>query len=185
MSWDQKPAEQDWSGVLSEHERILWQGRPGTGLIFDADSLKTSAFGVFFFGFSIFWEAGALTAASHNESALVDFFPIRGIPFMAIGFYLVFGQYLWSAYLRRNTWYSLSNQRAFIATKLLGTKSLRSYPVTAATPVEVETGATTSIWIAERMSGRNLSVRHRIGFERIADGQAVVQLIRRVQDGKA
>ncbi len=176
----------DWAGILAPNERILWQGRPGTGLSFNADALAKSAFGLFFFGFSIFWIVSAFTATAKSGDGSANVFPLFGIPFVAVGFYLVIGQYFWSVYVRGNTWYSLSDQRAFIARQIFGTKSLKSYPIAAGTPIEIDMGDTTSMWFAEHKSySRNNMTTRKIGFELITGGNDVYQMIRKIQAGTA
>lgn len=95
-------------------EKILWQGVPGRGIRFRRMDFYLIPFGLFFFGFSLFWEWLATSGKSPG------IFPIFGIPFILVGLYLVIGRFFWDAYSRARSAYTLTNQRAIIQTMVFG-----------------------------------------------------------------
>ncbi|WP_374382523.1 hypothetical protein [Dongia sp.] len=95
--------------LLLPGEKLLWQGQPAPGLRFEAKDALLSLFGCFFFGFSLFWEYQA-----YNMGAPVSF-QIFGLPFIAVGAYLVILRYFWEAYERGKTTYVLTDKRAIIS----------------------------------------------------------------------
>ena len=70
-------------------ETVIWQQAPEQGARVRG-SVITRIFGLFWLAFSLVWEAFALTAASAGGPALTMIFPIFGLPFVAIGVWLVF-----------------------------------------------------------------------------------------------
>ena len=167
-----------WKAYLDPGEEILWHGSPDGKIRLRARNLVISAFGIFFFGFSIFWTLGAA-----NSGDLI--FPLFGLPFMAVGFYLVFGTHFFDAHKRRHSYYTLTNKRAFIATNIL-TKKIKSYAVNAETDLEFQPGPPASIYFAKEMkSGQNGSYTVPVGFEYVADGDTLYKLFRQVQRAAA
>lgn len=177
-----------WGPYLDRGEKILWEGSPNAGLRARAGDIGKSVFGIFFFGFALFWMWGASGAMSApGEMALFGMiFPLFGLPFVAVGAYMLFGQYFWNAHVRRNTRYALTDKRAIIA-KSVWRRTLNSYKIEPSTQVEFQPGAEASIWFAEEVKrgskGRRYTVKK--GFEYIQDGDEVYRLIRRIQQGEA
>ena len=95
------------SSYLLPDEHILWKGHPEKGHLVTPGDLVTSVFGLFFFGFSLFWEFGAIQSG-------IPFMMIWGVPFVAVGFYLVIGRYIHKAYLRNKTFYVITNKKLII-----------------------------------------------------------------------
>ena len=93
------------TSVLQPNEKVAWKGRPNP---FTGASIGTfkSLFGVFFFGFAVFWTVGASQAGA---------FALFGIPFLLVGAWMV------SAPLRnylhaRRTYYAITDKRVLILT---------------------------------------------------------------------
>jgi hypothetical protein len=168
-----------WDAILDTDEKILWQGRPDPAFHIDFGKALEMVFGLFFWGFSIFWISMA--------AAMAGPFALFGLPFFGIGFYMVIGQHFWKTYLRRHTWYTLTNKRAFIATDLpVKGKSLKSWPVSANTPVDLTRGPPDTITFArETRRGNNSNYTVDIGFERIHNGADVYRLMRNIKKGNA
>ena len=118
--------------------------------------------------------------SGHNFNVIVV------TPAIAIGLYLVLGQYIFAAILRLRTWYALTNRRALIVTEVLSRK-LRSWPITESTLLDYSPGEEATIFFAtESISDSDGGLLHRrVGFEYISDGQKVYELMRKVQAGKA
>ena len=161
-----------WKDILDNDEEILWQGRPDPAFHVDWDKGLEMLFGLFFWGFSIFWMMMASRAGGG--------FWLFGIPFFMIGFFMVIGRHFWKTYLRRNTWYTLTNKRAIIATNIaVKGKSLKSWPINHKTPIEYHQGPPdTLIFAHEERRGKNGTYTIDIGFERIRDGAHVFKLMR-------
>jgi hypothetical protein len=68
-------------------------------------------------GFAIFWETMALTMTHHGKNSplfIQILFPLWGIPFVAIGLYMIFGRFFVDAWGRRRIWYGVTDRRALI-----------------------------------------------------------------------
>ncbi|QDC07832.1 aspartate carbamoyltransferase catalytic subunit [Oceanicola sp. D3] len=174
-----------WEGLLDDDEEILWQGRPSAGVVVRGKDIFESLFGLFFAGFAIFWMSMASSMGTpRNAPGIFQFFPLFGLPFLAIGLYMVFGKYFWKAYQRRHTNYTLTNKRGFIATEVLGTRKLKSYPLTDRLELEQSARGDT-LWFAtttytrRNKNGFKRSFTRRIGFELIENGAHVMGLARK------
>ena len=99
--------QQDLQPELIAGERLLWTGKPKTGIVFRMSDAAFIPFSILWFGFAIFWEFGA----SQSGGA---FFMIWGIPFIVMGFYMTVGRFFYDAWLRKNTIYGITNNRIII-----------------------------------------------------------------------
>lgn len=173
-------SQQGWDHLLDDDEKIIWQGRPDTAVVFKAKHIFTTIFGLFFAGFALFW----MVMASRSAGVMWMF----GMIHFTAGVSIIVGPIFGPPYKRRHTWYTLTSKRAFIATDMpvIGRK-LKSYPITQNTPIYMEeSGALTSIHFATRtVRTKNGSTTKQIGFERIEGSTEVMQLIRKVQQGTA
>ena len=168
-----------WDGLLDPDERIIWQGAPVVRVRMEWDNPMHPFFFLFFTGFSLFWMFMAAQGGG--------FFWAFGLLFFAVGIYNLVLIHFWRAYQRRNTHYTLTNKRAFIATQgdFRG-KRLESYPLNEDTPVSFVDGALSSIHFATRLVTTNKTPREKpIGFEDLRDGREVYALIRKVQERAA
>ena len=176
-----------WAPYLDRGEKLIWEGSPAGGLKIRPSDLTASFFGLFFLGFSIFWVymASSITRDAPGSGGFGLIFPLFGLPFVAVGAYLVFGRFLWKAFVRTKTRYALTDTRAIIATNAFGRK-LKSFPILADTRLDYEPGPEATIWFAEELrrgnKGRRYTVRK--GFEYISDADEVYRLMRRIQQGK-
>ena len=176
-----------WAPYLDEGERLVWEGQPATGLRFRPSDLLQSGFGLIFFCFSVFWVSMAASSGGDGDGGVFRLiFPLFGLPFVAVGAYLLFGRFFWSAHVRRKTRYALTNKRAIVATSALG-RSLKSWPITAETRLEFEPGDQATIWFHEEerrgSKGRRYTVKK--GFEYVSGGDELYRLMRSVQQGTA
>jgi len=165
-----------WEGILDTGEKILWQGRPDGKIVFRPANIVTFLFGLFFAGFALFWMIMA--------SAAGGFFWAFGLIHFSVGLGLSFGAIFWGVFVRRHTWYTLTDRRAFIATDIpIGRRSLKSYPITDDTVLDFAPGDPASVWFAEEVRrNKNTSIRKKIGFERITDGEKVYRMFRDIQE---
>lgn len=93
---------------LVEGEQILWKGKPEKGKVFHKQDIIMIPFSVFWLGFSLFWEFTAI------KSGAPMFFSLWGLPFIAVGIYLLIGRHIMSLYLRNKTFYVVTNKRLII-----------------------------------------------------------------------
>ncbi len=101
---------------LSSGERIYWAGKPNPKIIFHSDDWNLIPFSFLWGGFAIFWEAGVLglwgNEAQHHSVS--GFMALWGIPSVVIGQYLIWGRFLYDAWLKRQTCYGITNRRVLI-----------------------------------------------------------------------
>jgi hypothetical protein len=104
---------------LLPNERIVWEGRPYTGMIFRPTDIFLIPFSLIWGGFALFWNVSAW-----NNSDLS--FKLFGLPFLIVGFYVIFGRFLIDMGLRRNLTYFVTNKRILVERRSTGsnTKSL-------------------------------------------------------------
>ena len=110
-----------------------------------------------------------------------------GLLHFFVGLGVAFGATFWSAWRRRHTWYTLTDRRAFIATDIpFKGRSLKSYPITASTVLDYDSGNPASIMFNHEMRrSKNGSYRVDVGFERIENGAEVYRLMRDIQERQA
>jgi hypothetical protein len=117
-------SEEDFQGRLMPGERIVWSGRPQTGLRLTGQDTLLIPFSLMWGGFAIFWE----WSVTHTSNA-PDFFTLWGIPFVLAGLYLIAGRFFVDAWVRRYTRYAVTNQRVLI---------LRTMPTTKFTSLAID-----------------------------------------------
>jgi hypothetical protein len=98
----------DFSAYLLPGEQLVWYGEPQQGLMFASSDILFVPFSLLWGGFAIFWESSVL-----REHAPF-FFKLWGIPFVLVGLYLIVGRFFADAWMRRQTAYALTAQRALI-----------------------------------------------------------------------
>lgn len=102
---------------LTSGERLLWEGRPTQGIVFRPADAFMIPFSLLWGGFAFFWEYSVLS----TDEALL-FLALWGIPFVAIGLYLIVGRFVLDAKQRANTFYGVTNQRVIIASGILNSR---------------------------------------------------------------
>ncbi|MHC9236668.1 aspartate carbamoyltransferase catalytic subunit [Pseudooceanicola sp. 502str34] len=111
-----------WDGILAPGETILWQGRPGKGAWITKGRVFKAIFGAIFAGFAAVWMILASQAGG--------FFWAFGLIHFSVGLMAMGGALFGPELLRRYSWYTLTDRRAFIATDYpLAGRRLISYPV--------------------------------------------------------
>lgn len=175
-----------WDGLLAPDEAILWQGRPSAALHW-RDAIRASgAFGLLFSAFAVFWivmAASLIGGAGDGPGFPFSMFPLLGVPFLLVGLYMSVGHVIVDAHIRAHTWYTLTDRTAFVATELLGQKSLKRYPVFAMPFLDLEMGPQPGLGSVLFSDGAARGERpqghaRRIGFCHIAEAHAVYALLR-------
>lgn len=93
---------------LTGDEYVLWQGRPEKGMVFSFSDVITTLFSVVWLAFSVFWE---YTVIKNSPSVVMV---LWGIPFVAVGIYLLFGRFIQRIIADKNTYYVVTNKRIII-----------------------------------------------------------------------
>jgi hypothetical protein len=91
---------------LTGGERLLWTGQPDPRRHFERSDLFFVPFSLFWGGFAIFWEVGVIRTGW-------DFGIVAGIPFVAIGLYVIAGRFFVKARKKRRIHYAVTDRRVF------------------------------------------------------------------------
>jgi hypothetical protein len=169
---------------LRGNEVLLWSGRPRQGLVFRASDLFLVPFGLVWAGFVFFWELAALAGG-------VGCFGIWGIPFVLVGIYMTVGRFVVDSYIRRNTYYGLTNERVIVASGLLRseTKSLNLRTASDITMSQRANGVGTITFGAVQVHAKMYQGMHWPGamyqmppmFDLIPDVRRVYEMILEIQ----
>lgn len=103
-------AQSEIQRELGSGEKLLWSGQPRQGLRLGLSDVIAIPFSLVWCGFAIFWE----TMAFKGHTPI--FFKLWGVPFVAVGLYMVFGRFLIDARMRSRTYYGVTNERLIIIT---------------------------------------------------------------------
>ena len=109
-----------WQRQLAPGEQVIWQGAPRQGLMLQRSDAWMIPFSLMWGGFALFWEWMAVV------SNAPWFFVLWGIPFVAIGLYLIVGRFFMDARRRSRTRYALTTERVLLAA---GQRRIRSLPL--------------------------------------------------------
>lgn len=112
---------------LDQGERLIWSGQPRSGIRLRGQDAYLIPFSIMWGGFAIFWEYMAFTQTSKAPGPIAVVFPLFGLPFVAVGLYLIFGRFFADARSRARTFYGVTSERIIIVSGLFSqqTKSLQ------------------------------------------------------------
>ena len=89
-------------------EYLLWCGKPDRIHILGEQDVILIPFSLLWLAFSLFWEWQAI---AYSDSLLMV---LWGLPFIAIGLYLLFFRLIHQAYLLKHTAYAITNRQLII-----------------------------------------------------------------------
>jgi hypothetical protein len=169
-----------WEGILSPGERILWQGRPEGRFTLRGHSFILIGVGAIF-------SAVALLFISVGLSLGDLVFTLFPMVHLTVGLGLMVGPPFWRTYVWRNTWYTLTDRRAIIATDIWPKgRDLSLYDVGPDSPLLLVERPWPGVHFAMRHSRGKHGVRVvPFGFERLADAKAVFDMMTTIKQGKA
>jgi hypothetical protein len=90
---------------LTSDERLLWRGRPRSGIRLRGSDFFLIPVSLLWGGFAIFWESAALFMIPKNDP-VGGLFPLFGIPFVLFGLYFIFGRFIVDKKMREGTEYA-------------------------------------------------------------------------------
>jgi hypothetical protein len=149
---------------LSADEHIEWVGRPDPDKRFTKADIFLVPFSVMWGGFAIVWESLAIVSGG-------GFFAIWGIPFVAMGLYLIFGRFIYKANRRRRTTYAVTNRRVLeIVRGLKGGESVNATYLRAIPSISTSTTSGGEGTVAFGPSSGRLAQLEGSGLEFFARG---------------
>ena len=125
-------------------------------------------FSLFWGGFTAFWEASVLgyTGFGKPSHPAPSFFVLWGIPFLIIGQYLIWGRFFFDGWLKRRTYYGLTNRRVLVVQEGWSRKANSVY-VDTVPAITREGEMTGTIWFGPKlpvMAGRGQPTRNMSRF---------------------
>lgn len=161
-----------WAPYLARGEKILWEGHPVPGVVLSSNRLMTSAFGLVFFAFAVFWMA---------KAGFPSLFSLFGILFVIVGINMAVGRWIREYLQSFRTTYAISNQNCFVATDFFG-RRLKTYPLEQIRGVELWDNPVPSVIFAEEIERDSDGDKHsrQIGFFRIREGHEVFRRLREI-----
>ena len=101
---------------LDNNEKLAWAGRPKVGILFRRSDIFLIPFSLFWGGFAVVWETIVL------RTNAPFFFGLFGIPFVAMGLYMVMGRFFVDAKKRKKTIYGITESRIIIKSGIFSTE---------------------------------------------------------------
>jgi len=132
-------------------ERVYWAAMPNPSVIFHSDDWAMVPFSLLWGGFAIFWEAGALGYWGNGQRSGTPslFMVLWGIPFIVIGQYIIWGRFLYDAWLKKRTYYAVTNRRVLVLQEAWKRKLNWMY-LEAIPTIEREGTMTGTLWFGEK-----------------------------------
>jgi hypothetical protein len=90
---------------IGHGEHIIWAGQPRQGMFLQVQDIFMIPFSFAWGGFAIFWTYMAWGSGAPSFMALF------GLPFVAVGLYLMLGRFIFDARSRAGTYYGVTDQR--------------------------------------------------------------------------
>jgi len=114
--------------MLTEHlrpgEELVWYGVPDSRALIGRNDAYLIPFSILWLAFAGFWEVGVIRSGN-------AFFALWGVPFIALGLYMVAGRFVWKRISNGRTAYGVTRDRAIIVTPTsFRDVPLRGVPIT-------------------------------------------------------
>jgi hypothetical protein len=124
---------------------------PDSTVIFHSDDWVMVPFSLPWAEFAIFWEAGVLGYWGNGpRNGHAPWFMVPwGIPFVVIGQYMVWGRFFYDAWLKRRTYYAITNRRVVVLQEGWKHKSSGMYLETIPM-IEREGARRGTLWFGEK-----------------------------------
>ena len=183
------PANDPLRTELAPDERLLWSGAPPTGLRLGPADVVLVPFSLMWGGGALFWEAQVL------RSNAPLFFALWGLPFVAVGVFLIAGRFFVDAWIRARTTYAVTSQRVLIVQsgqsgQRISARTVKSIPLASLTAIAASTrrdgtgrvvlgGAALPYGLTSGSRGRRAAGVPTL--EGVDNPEAVAELIRRAQ----
>ena len=103
---------------LDRGERIVWTGQPDARRMLTPADWFLIPFSLLWGGFALYWEATVLGWTGSPPAPPA--FAVFGAPFVVLGLYFMIGRFFYQGWVKRNTYYALTNRRALIVRHLRG-----------------------------------------------------------------
>lgn len=141
-------AAQKISPELFAGETLRWADIPNSRIIFHSDDWVSIPFSLVWIGFFIYGPCHGLGFAG-NSRGFGGFSEIWCIPFLLIGNYNLWGRFILDAWLKRRTYYAISNRRAFVLQEGWVRKLASTFPHELLT-IEREGTNTGTLWLGPK-----------------------------------
>jgi len=162
----------DWTEVLEDGEKLLWQGRPGIGIV------VSFVHYIFILSFVLnFANIYYFSERSEQHSLAVHLLFI-------FYFLLLAWTIVGPSFVRRRSNYALKNKRALIAMhKPFAQAQITSYPAQNWTPLVLTDKPPSNLYFSSRktLAFRAADRHQKVGFEQISDGNDVHKIMQDVQ----
>ena len=160
---DPRAAEKIQPELLSG-ETLYWAAMPNPNKIFHPDDWTAIPFSLLWGGFAIFWEASVLGYVDFNSKPARHgplLFGLWGIPFVLLGQYIIWGRFVCDAWLKRRTYYAVTNRRVILVQQTWKRK-IQFIFLEAIPSVTTEGNDPGTLWLGEKlplMGGRKTPTR--------------------------
>lgn len=137
---------------LFSGERIYWAAMPNPRIIFHSDDWSVIPFSLMWTGFFVFWEGQALGFWRDNAKpyAPSTFEILWGVPFLLFGQYMVWGRFFGDAWIKRRTYYAVTNRRVLILQE--GWKRKTQFSFLESIPeISSEGGDVGTLWLGTKL----------------------------------
>lgn len=183
--WNEQKKELD--AQLAPGETLLWSGEPRRGLFLRPSDLYLIPFSLLWGGFAVFWNFGVW-----NSNAPI-FFRIWGLPFLAVGFHMIFGRFFVDAWQRSKTFYGVTNERVIVVSGIFS-RNVKSLNLKTLTDISIserkDLSGTITFGPSDQSSSWSANFPFTTGwrneitypvFDSIADAKRVYDTIRNAQ----
>lgn len=147
-------------------ESIYWAGMPSPAKIFHADDIGQIPLSLMWGGFATFLLANVLGyinfgAKPSSRPSSAPFMALLLIPTVLMGQYMIWGRFFLDAWLKRRTYYAVTNRRVLLLQE--GWKTQRRFLFLEALPEILREGTTIgTLWLGPKLATVGVTYRDRI-----------------------